>query len=257
MSCNRCSNSGAGSCVHKLHFKLDESYLVPYVGGEPLEPINLAPVLTLDETDTRLQLDQIEQALVYTGERAAKGEANPDVITIAALAELINTHDLRNFAPNVPVDGDLLIYDETLGYWKPFAITAGTLVTAIGYDADGVLRYQDVTALTQTPPDLTPRKTDEVSVATLTFDLANFDQFNITAQTDPLTIASPGVSDDHRLIVVRVKDDGTPQSVTFNAIFRFIGVTPPASTVANKVLYIGARYNAQDNKWDVLSVGRE
>lgn len=254
MSCN-CTPEQKCGCG--LTFKIDGSFLVPYVGGAPLEPVDLSDVLVNSETETRLQLDSVQKELTYTGERATSGDGIADVITIESIANLINLGDLANVQHSTPNDGDMLIYDAAISNWKPYTVSADVLVTAIGFDSNGDLKKQDVTALTQIPIDNSPRVNNQASVATLTFDVANFDQFNLTAQAETLTIASPGATSDAQRVIIRIKDNGTPRAINWNSIFRFIGVTQPTTTVANKCLYIGARYNTQDSKWDVLAIGRE
>ena len=58
-------------------------------------------------------------------------------------------------------------------------------------------------------------------------------------------------------LLIRIKDNGTGRALTYNAIYRAIGVTLPTTTVANKTHYIGAVYSTTDTKWDVLAVGAE
>lgn len=86
---------------------------------------------------------------------------------------------------------------------------------------------------------------------TITPALGNY---NVTALGSPATIAAPGFTPaQSNLIVLRLKDNGTARALTWNAIYRPIGVTLPASTVANKMLYVGMKYNVEDAKWDVLA----
>jgi len=45
--------------------------------------------------------------------------------------------------------------------------------------------------------------------------------------------------------------------ITWNSIFRAVGVTLPAGTVATKTIYVGCIYNAADAKWDVVAVSTQ
>ena len=58
-------------------------------------------------------------------------------------------------------------------------------------------------------------------------------------------------------LILRIADNGTARALTFNAIYRAIGVTLPTTTTANKVLYIGCIYNSQGSKWDVIAIKEE
>lgn len=97
-----------------------------------------------------------------------------------------------------------------------------------------------------------------VSPATLTPDSENYDLFAVTALGTNITIDEPtGTPVNGQGMLIRIKDDGTARSITFDAIYRAVGVTLPVSTTANKVLYIATRYNVEGGKWDILSIGRE
>lgn len=76
--------------------------------------------------------------------------------------------------------------------------------------------------------------------------------------TSAVTISGPtGNPQNGYQLVYRIKDNGTARALTWNAIFRAIGVVLPTTTVANKTLYVACEYNATDSKWDVLAVGQE
>ena len=83
-------------------------------------------------------------------------------------------------------------------------------------------------------------------------------QFNVTALAAAATFAAPsGTPVDGNSLIIRIKDNGTARALTWNAIYRAIGVSLPTTTVISKTMYIAARYNAADSKWDVIAVGRE
>lgn len=95
------------------------------------------------------------------------------------------------------------------------------------------------------------------STATLT-PVATAKNFILTAQAAALTVAAPtGSPLDGQEMLFRFKDNGTARGITWNAIFRAVGVTLPITTVINKTLYVGAKYNSADTKWDVIAVGQE
>lgn len=86
--------------------------------------------------------------------------------------------------------------------------------------------------------------------------LRNF--FKVTALAAGATFAIPsGTAADGNYLTIRIKDNATAQTLAFNAIYRFIGVTAPTTTVISKTMYLTARYNFDDTKWDVLAVGQE
>lgn len=80
----------------------------------------------------------------------------------------------------------------------------------------------------------------------------------LTAMSANTTIAAPtGTPVQSQSLVFRFKDDGSARTLTWNAIFRAIGVTLPTTTTASKLLYVGCKYNSTDTKWDVVSVQEE
>lgn len=94
------------------------------------------------------------------------------------------------------------------------------------------------------------------TVATLTPSQA-IHQYNINALANALEIVNPVISDflDGRSLLFRIKDNGTIQTIVWGDKYRAIGITLPNATVAGKTLYVGAKWNAADTKFDVLAVG--
>lgn len=75
----------------------------------------------------------------------------------------------------------------------------------------------------------------------------------VTAQAVGLTLANPtGTFTEGQALMIRVKDNGTAQSIAFDTNYRAIGVTLPTTTVISKTMYLGIIYNSTDSKWDVI-----
>ncbi len=102
------------------------------------------------------------------------------------------------------------------------------------------------------------RTRTQASPGTLTPDVDSYDVENVTGLNSNMTIAAPtGTPLNRQGLMFSIKDNGTIRTITWNAVFRAIGVTVPTATVAGKMLYVSARWNAEAAKWDILSVGRE
>ena len=72
-----------------------------------------------------------------------------------------------------------------------------------------------------------------------------------------LTINAPSGTASHgNMIMFMFRDSGSAQTLSWNAIYRGVGVTLPTTTVAGKVMHALARYNAYDAKWDVIGVNQ-
>lgn len=84
-------------------------------------------------------------------------------------------------------------------------------------------------------------------------------QYNLTNQESSLAIVNPNIIGflDGQSLMLRIKDNGIARAITWGDKYRGIGVTLPNTTSAGKTLYIGAKWNAVDGKFDILSVGRQ
>lgn len=137
------------------------------------------------------------------------------------------------------------------------ATTAAAALTALGaYAATNPSGY--ITATSTTTLDnkrVNSRTITVTSVATLTPDISADDQFNITAQAVALTVAAPiGTPVDGNRITIRILDNGTSRSISWNSTYTPIGTTLPTSTTANKIMYVGCVYNSANTRWDVVAV---
>lgn len=101
--------------------------------------------------------------------------------------------------------------------------------------------------------------TTVTSNATLTPQVGNnVNMLFVTAQAVAATVAAPnGTATNGDRLIIRIKDNGTDRALTFNAIYRAIGVTLPTTTTASKTLYLGCIYNSADTKWDVNALALE
>ncbi len=105
---------------------------------------------------------------------------------------------------------------------------------------------------------ITPRITSVTSSSTPTPNFQTADQYNVTALAVDATFGAPtGTLSDGMSRFIRIKDNGTARALSWNAAYRAINVTLPTTTVINKTLYLGMKYNSADSKWDVLAVGQE
>lgn len=110
-------------------------------------------------------------------------------------------------------------------------------------------------------PLFSPREPSIQTVASslnVTPDADSDDQVVITSQSSGLTIENPtGTPVQGQVLVIRVKDNGVARSITFGTQYRNLGATLPVTTVISKLTYIVVIYNADDTKWDCISVPQE
>jgi len=107
-----------------------------------------------------------------------------------------------------------------------------------------------------------PNVQSVASAATITPNANSDTQVSVTALAVPATLAAPsGTPSDGQSLVIRIKDNGTGRALTWttgsSGAYRAVGVTLPTTTVANKTVYIGCKYNSTDLRWDVIAVSQE
>jgi len=126
--------------------------------------------------------------------------------------------------------------------------------TTLSRSAAGVLAVEDVVVTTE-------GTTTETSSATTTVAIAGTRHTHtITALAAADAIAAPTsviTLSDRNTLVIRIKDNATARALTWNAVFRAVGVTLPTTTVVSKTMYVGCKYNVADTKWDVIAVAQE
>lgn len=111
----------------------------------------------------------------------------------------------------------------------------------------------NLTNATNVPPS-TPRVTAVVSTATLTPNADTTDIAAVTAQAANLTIAAPmGTPVDGQRLTIRIRDNGTTRTLTFNAAYvQFATGQLPATTTINKTHYFVFAWNAATTVWELV-----
>lgn len=101
------------------------------------------------------------------------------------------------------------------------------------------------------------------SSATPSIDTDNTALFTITALAVPITSMTSGLSGtprDGQKLMIRIKDNGTAQTIAWGASFASSGIaTLLATTVINKTHYVGLIWDAAASTWDCVGcdpVGR-
>jgi hypothetical protein len=98
------------------------------------------------------------------------------------------------------------------------------------------------------------RVTSSASTSTLTPNLALYDSFELTAQSQALLIDNPtGTISNFNGFIIRVRDNGTARALSFDAKYRAFGSALPTTTAINKTLYIICIYNSTDDIFDTVA----
>ena len=144
-----------------------------------------------------------------------------------------------------------------LDAWKKVLGVAKPVVDSVtnNTNSTGGFTTIDGTA-TLTNKRIDPRVSSTTSSASaVTPDISAYDIYAWTAQAATLTINAPtGTPVNGDKLIFRILDNGSSQTLSWNATFTAIGVTIPTATTANKMTYVGCIYNAANTRWDVVAV---
>lgn len=135
--------------------------------------------------------------------------------------------------------------------------------TTLSRVSAGVIAVEGVTipsissTSTLTNKRITQRVVTTTDDSTAVIDIDVTDQYQLTAMANATTISTTGTPTAGQKLVIRLKDNGTARALTWDAVFRAIGVTLPTTTVISKTVYVGCIYNLTDTKWDAVAVSQE
>lgn len=174
--------------------------------------------------------------------------------TVTSVAMTVPTGLSVSGSP-VTTSGTLAV-SYTAGYSIPTTASQSNWDTAYGWGnhaSAGYLTGSSTSTLTN--KRITPRVSSTASASSVTPDISAYDVYAFTALAANLTINAPtGSPADGEKITLRILDNGTSRTLTWNGTYTAIGVTLPTSTTANKTVYIGCVYNAANTRWDVIAV---
>jgi hypothetical protein len=109
-----------------------------------------------------------------------------------------------------------------------------------------------------TPVSLNNPNTGTMTSSATITPAASNTQYYVTALAESATVAVPsGTPTNGAQLTICIIDNGSAQTLAWNAIYQEIGTTLPTTTVANKYVYVYCIYNAQSSKWHVTLVAQQ
>lgn len=125
--------------------------------------------------------------------------------------------------------------------------TAGTATTSVTTN-DG--------SQTLNNKRINPRTSTTASSSTPTPNGDTDDVYTVTALAAGATFGAPtGTPVNGQKLIIRVKDNATPRTLAFNAIYRASSdLALPTTTITSKTIYMGFIYNSTDSKWDLIAL---
>lgn len=102
-------------------------------------------------------------------------------------------------------------------------------------------------------------QTNSVTITTTSTLAPNSDiatQYNITSLSSDLSVLAPtGNSKDGQKLIIRIySNSSVNRNITWNSVYRPIGVSLPAATAISKTTYVGFLYNQEASTWDAVAV---
>lgn len=157
-------------------------------------------------------------------------------------AIITNAHGL--YIPTQAVAGTV-----TNSYGITVAAPTGAGTKNLAINATGLSELGTVQATR-----INPRVTSTASSATPTPNADTDDEYILTALAAGATFAAPtGTPVQGQKLLIRIKDNATPRTLAWNAIYRAGDVPLPTTTVTSKTMYAGFIYNSTDTTWDLVS----
>lgn len=187
---------------------------------------------------------------------------------------------IRNFRG----DNQVLIYkriNDSSGYWRSYILGSGLTITGdslIGTGTGGAaVNWGDILGTLSDQTDLqsalnakasltgtetltnkriTARIGTTTSSSTITPNGDSHDAYTVTAlATNPTFAAPSGTPTDGQILAIRIKDNGTSRTLTWNSIYRAgTDISLPTATTISKTMYLQFSYNAADSKWDFIGL---
>lgn len=234
------------------------------VTDTPIISAGTDSAIQYDNYSDDVRLDDVNAGTAYEPEKGADDNYVTDAEKVK-LSNLsgTNTGDDTNFAPPLGGDDNYVTDAEKVKLSNLSGTNTGDQTSIVGITGtiaqfNAAVTDADFATLagteTLTNKRITQRVVTTADDSTAVIDVDITDQYQLTAMANATTISTSGTPTAGQKLIIRLKDNGTARALTWDAIFRAIGVTLPTTTIISKTVYIGCIYNLTDTKWDAVAV---
>lgn len=132
----------------------------------------------------------------------------------------------------------------------------GSLASGIAMNTSyGQIFYYDYTNAKWRNTTTTPRVVSITTSTSYTVDTDSYDCLSITALASTInTLNASGTPYNFQKLIIRIKDNGTSQTIDWGTAFAEYGTALPSSTTAGKVMTIGFIYDSVAAIWGCVAL---
>ena len=123
-----------------------------------------------------------------------------------------------------------------------------------GSGAGGVIRIV-VNASAESGLNACANRTQEITSSSVTIDSDACDVAVVTPAANITFNAPTGTPNNGQRLLIRIDNaSGLDLTITWNGIFRGVGIALPSVILNGATMYIGTIYNSTAERWDLISV---